>query len=295
MRMMGYIKMVWPYSAVFFYLICMNQLQGQKLHSKIHFGAFYYQGDLSPRPVDMSFGPGNLCWGISTGLNILDWLDVNSRFMMGNISGSDAFAQDLQKRSRNLSFASKLYEFGVFTDVKINQIWKSLDKYKLRLYVTAGLNLIHFNPKANFQGKWVELQPLGTEGQLLTSSGRKKYSLFNFSRPVGLIVEFDVSKSIAFGMEVSPRKTWTDYLDDVSTSYVNYDEMVLSGNLLGANLSNRMGEYLNTEPVRVSTGTSRGQSDKNDWYTHFGMHLKYTFNKKSNESSATEMHDNILH
>lgn len=281
--------MVWPFYAFFLLFTCGNQLQSQKLHSKIHFGAFFYQGDLSPRPIDMSFGPGNICWGISPGINVFDWLSINGRFMMGKISGSDAYAQDPQKRARNLSFASSLYEYGIYTDLKVNKIWKSLDKYKLRLYVTAGFNLIHFNPKANYKGKWIELQPLGTEGQLMASSGKKKYSLYNFSRPLGIIVEFDITKNFAFGMEVSPRKTWTDYLDDVSGSYVNYDEMVSAGNQTGAYLSNRMGEYLNTEPVRVPSGTSRGKSDKNDWYTHFGMYFKYTFIKNIDESEMIEM------
>jgi len=122
----------------------------------------------------------------------------------------------------------------------------------------------------------------------MASSGKKKYNLYNFSRPLGIIVEFDIKKNLAFGMEVSPRKTWTDYLDDVSSSYINYDEMVTAGNPLGANLANRMGELLNVEPVRVPSGTSRGKSDKNDWYTHFGMYFKYTFGKNNIESEVID-------
>ena len=289
MRMMGYTKMAWPYFASFLFFICGNHLQSQKLHTKIHFGAFYYQGDLTPRPVDMSFGPGNICWGVSSGIDLLDWVSINGRFMMGQISGSDSYALDAQKKARNLSFASSLYEYGIYSDIKVNKIWKSLDKYKLRLYITAGINLIHFNPKAYYQGKWIELQPLGTEGQLMPSSGKKKYSLYNFSRPLGIIVEFDINKNLAFGMEVSPRKTWTDYLDDVSSCYINYDEMVSAGNPMGANLANRMGEFLNAEPVRVPSGTSRGTPDKNDWYTHFGMYFKYSFGNKNNETEENDV------
>jgi len=279
MRMMGYHKMASPYFVILLFYVCSLNLHGQAYHAQIHFGGFYYQGDLSPDPIDLSFGPGNICWGVSSGINVTDWMSLNSRIMFGKISGNDAFSEDLSKKTRNLSFTSVLNEYGIYTDLKVNKIWKSLDKYKIRLYVTAGINLIHFNPKANFEGRWIALQPLGTEGQALPYTGKKKYSLYNFSRPLGIIVEFDINRRMAFGMEVSPRKTWTDYLDDVSGTYVNYEELLASGNSMGAKLANRMGEYLKTEPVRVPTGTLRGKPDKNDWYTHFGLYFKFRFGK----------------
>ncbi|MBK6498397.1 MAG: hypothetical protein IPG00_09620 [Saprospiraceae bacterium] len=88
-----------------------------------------------------------------------------------------------------------------------------------------------------------------------------------------------MSKRLSFGMEVSPRKAYTDYLDDVSGTYVNYNEMVAAGNPLGAALANRTGEYLNTGPVLLPTGTGRGRPDKQDWYTHFGLYFKYRLGK----------------
>ena len=192
---------------------------GQSVDTKVHLGAFYYQGDLAPKPIDLSFGPGNLCWGISIGTNVKDWCTVYSKFMIGRITGDDSFSDEFSRRARNLRFASPLYEYGISTDLLINKLWTGLNKYKLKLYFSTGINLIRFNPQAYYDGRWIELQPLGTEGQTLPDSGKEKYKRYNWSRPIGLIVEFNFSPKIAFGMEVSPRKTWTDYLDDVSENY----------------------------------------------------------------------------
>lgn len=253
-------------------------LSGQ-YHVRGHIGSLYYQGDLAPKPIDLSFGPGNLALGFSVGRDVSDWCSVNVRHYRGRISGDDAFADDNGRKVRNLSFTSPLYEYGFYTDLRVNKLWKGLDKYKLKMYLTFGFNYIQFDPHTQYQGEWVRLQPLGTEGQTLPNSTKARYSLQNWSRITGGIVEFDLSQKWSFGLEASPRKSYTDYLDDVSTSYANYDEMVSAGNVLGAALSNRMGEYLNTGPVKLEAGTQRGRADRNDWYTHFGLYLKYHFGK----------------
>ncbi len=289
--MMRSVYMALPYLLVWYFTAFAIPLQSQSYNARLLFGTYYYQGDLTPRTTGMSFGPGNFCWGISTGINITDWMSINGRFMSGKLDGNDAYSPDQNRKSRNLSFVSPIYEYGIYTDVLLNKLWKGLDKYKLKLFVTAGLNLIHFNPSAQYKGTWVHLQPLGTEGQTLAGSGKQKYSLYNISRPLGLIIEFDFFKRISLGIEVSPRKTWTDYLDDVSGTYADYDAMVASGNVLGAQLSNRMGEYLNSEPIKVPAGTARGKADKNDWYTFFGMYFKYKFGKIRNEPEPLEIRE----
>lgn len=261
------------------FVILWVKANSQVFYLKSHVGALYYQGDLAPKPLDLSFGPGNLCWGISAGYGVNDWATLYSRFMIGRLTGDDAFASDPARKLRNLSFASPLYEYGVYTDLNINQLWRGLNKYKIKLYLTLGVNLIQFDPHAFYKGKWIPLQPLGTEGQTLPNSGKSKYSLTNISRLTGLIIEFDFSRQWSFGMEVSPRKTYTDYLDDVSTTYANYEEMLANGNALGAALTNRTGEYIGTTPISVPSGTPRGRSDKKDWYTYFGLSFKYKFGK----------------
>ncbi|MBC7885628.1 MAG: hypothetical protein H7X99_09145 [Saprospiraceae bacterium] len=257
----------------------IHKIEAQYLHSKIHLGAMFYQGDLTPRAIDYSFGPGNLAWGVSVGKDLTDWISINARFMKGTLTGDDSYSTNLIQRSRNLSFSSPLYEYGFYADVRINKFWKALDKYKLRLYLSVGLNLIHFNPKTYYKGQWVDLQPLGTEGQTLPGSVKNKYSLNSLSRPIGITIEFDITHRTAFGLEIAPRKTYTDYLDDVSGAYPFYDDMMSAGNTLGANLSNRRGEFFGTDNERLSTGATRGNPNNNDWYTHVGCYFKFKFGK----------------
>ncbi len=260
-----------------FLFIGFCSLQGQAIYTKLHLGAMYYHGDLTPRTIGLSTGPGKFSYGITLGRNIVDWASINARFMKGSLTGDDRYSLDETRKSRNLNFTTPIYEFGIYTDLKVNKILKVLDKYKVRLYITAGLNFFRFNPMTTYKGKVVELQPLGTEGQNIWGNNRKSYSLTAISRPIGMTVEFDVTKNVSIGIEVAPRKTYTDYLDDVSGSYVNYDEMMAVGNYLGAQLSNRTGEYFGTDNIRVATGTVRGNPNQNDWYTHFGFYIKYTF------------------
>lgn len=248
-------------------------------HVRGHFGALYYQGDLTPKPIDLSFGPGNLAMGFSVGRDVTNWCSINFRHFRGRISGDDAFSENADRKLRNLSFVSPLYEYGIYTDLKINKLWKGLDKYGLKMYLTFGYNYVHFDPHTLYQGEWIRLQPLGTEGQNLPKRKIEPYSLYTWTRMIGGIIEFDLNTQWSLGLEAAPRKSYTDYLDDVSTTYANYDEMISSGNVLGAALTNRMGEFLNTDPVKMDSGMPRGRSDKNDWYTSFGIYLKFCFGK----------------
>ena len=262
---------------IVFNLIISTSIRGQNVYFKSYGGVFYYQGDLAPKPVDLSFGPGNWAWGFSAGYGLKKFLNIHLRYMNGNISGDDALSDSYDRRSRNLSFKSSLREYGTYSEIRINHFWKGLDKYKLRLYASAGLNLITFNPQSFYDQKWVYLQPLGTEGQTLPSGDKQGYKLSDWSRALGLSVEFDFSKTIAFGIEVNARKTWTDYLDDVSTHYPDREAMIRAGNILGAKLSDRSGEFLGTGVPKNAPNTPRGRSDKNDWYSFFGVYLKLTF------------------
>ena len=262
-----------------FLLIGLCSVHGQAIYTKIHLGAMYYHGDLTPRTIGLSTGPARFSYGLTIGKNVTDWASINARFMKGSLKGDDRYSLDDARRARNLNFTTPIYEYGIYTDLKVNKLLKALDKYKVRLYITAGLNLFRFNPMTTYQGKVVALQPLGTEGQTILSTDNKPYSLIAISRTIGIAVEFDFTKKISIGIEAAPRKTYTDYLDDVSGSYINYDEMMAAGNYLGAQLSNRTGEYLGTENARVPTGTLRGNPKQNDWYTHFGFYIKYSFGR----------------
>ncbi|MEZ4910291.1 MAG: DUF6089 family protein [Saprospiraceae bacterium] len=274
-----YSKQLKTFVTVVVYLLfsITTHITGQRIYVNVHVGSMYYQGDLAPQPIKLSFGPSNIAYGTSVGTEFFNWFGLSTRILHGSISGDDAYARDPQRKVRNLSFVSPITQFSLLTHFKINYFLKGLNKYKIRLYTTAGAGITLFDPKANYNNELIRLQPLGTEGQFLPNSNKEPYSLNTLTRVVGGTIEFDIAKKISLGLEVTTNRTYTDYLDDVSGSYVNYNEFVAAGQTLAGTLSNRTGEYLGTNPVIVNTGTLRGNSIKKDWYTYFGMHIKYSF------------------
>lgn len=270
------------------FVFVASLLSAQNFYFKTTGGVFYYQGDLAPKPIDLSFGPGNWTYGFSVGYGFNKWISTHLKFVNGNISGNDANSESYERRSRNLSFRSSLREYGTNIEINVNHFLKSLDKYKLRFYLVTGVNMITFNPQTFYDNKWVYLQPLGTEGQTLPSANKKPYKLQDWSRNTGLNIEFDLTQKLALGIDLSTRKTWTDYLDDVSTTYPDREAMIAAGNTLGATLSDRSGEFLGTGIPARASNTPRGRSDKNDWYSFFGLYLKVTIDRSKPDSMPND-------
>ena len=203
--------------------------------------------------------------------------------MIGQIGGEDGDAPLDSRKKRNLSFDSPLYEIGVNVEVSLNSFIKKLDKYGINIYYTSGVNIFNFSPKTSLRlpsGKYelIDLQPLGTEGQGI-SGYDEKYKLTQINIPFGIGVKFQLFDNIELGFEFAPRMTFTDYLDDVSESYVSYNDLIAAGRPLAAQLANRTGEYLGTGPINIPTGTQRGNPNDNDWYFFGSTFISYNFGK----------------
>ena len=114
---------------------------------------------------------------------------------------------------------------------------------------------------------WPRLQPLRTEGQgSLEYPDREPYALMQVMLPFGVGIKARLNKTFSIAIEYGFRKTWTDYLDDVSTSYVAADviRQVAADPELAVMLSDRSGEvasgYVN------APGIMRGDDSLDDWY-----------------------------
>jgi hypothetical protein len=112
-----------------------------------------------------------------------------------------------------------------------------------------GLSVFNFNPRAEHfdsrrDGEWVNLKPLNTEGQgLSTFPNRKPYSKTQVSIPLGLGFKFAVHSNLNIGFEIGFRATRTDYLDDVGNTYA-YDPLVDLDGYLYDKTPYREGDYL---------------------------------------------------
>jgi hypothetical protein len=258
-------------------------LQAQSYEFRFYLGANYYQGDLSPNKSRFSFSPGRLGLATMFGTKISEVFSVNLKLMIGQIGGDDADATLDERKIRNLNFDSPIYEAGLNTEINLNYFLKGLNKYGIHLYYTTGINVFKFSPKTSLRqpdGKYklFDLQPLGTEGQGLPGY-KDKYPLTQINIPFGMGFKFQLFDNIELGFEFVPRLTFTDYLDDVSGSYVSYNELISANRPITAQLANRKGEYLGTDPIMTETGTMRGDPNNNDWYFFGGTYISYNFGK----------------
>jgi hypothetical protein len=114
-----------------------------------------------------------------------------------------------------------------------------MSRVKWTPYIYAGVAVYMHNPQAiapakDLQGnalpdagQYVDLQPLGTEGQYSTLNssdanyGIKPYSLTQISIPFGIGARFRLNEVMDLSADIGFRYTFTDYLDDVSANYVN--------------------------------------------------------------------------
>ena len=249
-------------------------LIAQQYEVGLLFGASTYQGDIAPTAQKLSLNDLHPSLGIFGRYNVNPFITARASFSYGKISGNDAQADDEGRKQRNLSFQSKLYEFALTGEINIFGYQAEGLQKRFSPYIFGGIAVFHFNPEANYQGQLVELQPLGTEGQGMEDFP-EKYKLTQFAIPMGAGVKVAVGERLNIGLEAGVRKTFTDYLDDISTDYVNYGQLVRGNGDLAAALGNRTGEYLGTDPLDVPTGTQRGNPNADDWYFIGGVTVSY--------------------
>ncbi|MCZ2100714.1 MAG: DUF6089 family protein [Chitinophagales bacterium] len=193
-------------------------------------------------------------------------LGLKAAFLYGTVRGDDSRSDVNWQLQRNLNFSSYLAELSIMGELYILPFSTDPGRFFFAPYLTAGISAFWFSPETVYHGREVKLQPLGTEGQGM--QGRpEKYRLNNIAIPFGVGAKFILTETINLGVEVVFRRSFTDYIDDVSTTYVNYDDLSRANGVLSARLSNRMNEYLGQdEPVVLPTGAQRGGANVPDYY-----------------------------
>ena len=218
-----------------------------------------------------------------------DWIGVRLAVNIGKFEGDDKVINpkggglEQARYNRGLNFQSKFFEAIVVGELYPTVFLEDdpSDVYhKLRPYGIAGIGVFHFNPQGLdlATGQWVNLQPLHLEGQGSAEyPDRKNYSLWQPNIPLGVGVKYWVSDNMSLGVEVLYRKTFTDYIDDVSTTYVGdafYDTHLPAAQ---AALAKRMADKSNNGAGGLAgygqAGDKRGTSQNKDAYYTFGIKL----------------------
>jgi hypothetical protein len=209
----------------------------------------------------------------------------------GMLYGNDKLTKEIYRQNRNLNFRAPIVELsaqveGYFTKDKPRKIYKisgikSRKKINWSGYGFTGISVFFFYPQGKYNGQWYGLRKLSTEGQGLPG-GPRKYSLVQIAIPVGLGMKYVIDRKWSLNAEVGFRKTFTDYIDDVSGKY--YDNATLRS-AKGDNAANladpNTGSVKNaTKPSADGTPAQRGNPKFKDAYMFFTVSACYKFQKK---------------
>lgn len=233
----------------------------------VFLGGSYYIGDLNPsRHFDQFTHPGG---GIVFRYNFNPRLAVRGNFLLGSIEAHDEFSPSAFQQQRNLSFQSKITELSGQLEFNFLNYEIGIDKARFTPFIFGGIGCFQFDPQGQFKDNWVSLRSLSTEGQGLPG-GAKPYKLFQVSLPFGVGIRLNVAKNMSLGLEWGMRKTFTDYLDDVSTNYYN---PVLLEQYKGEIAVLMADQSKGIDAGYNNTGRQRGTPTNKDWYSFAGATL----------------------
>lgn len=239
-----------------------NSFSFAQFHVGVFAGVSNYFGDLN----DKAFNRPKPALGLTGNYEISDRLTLRGNFTFAQIEGADQYSGDPDKiQNRNLSFQSNVLEFGLLGELT------AFNLYNIRWssYAFGGVAIFRFDPYTYDAGNKVLLQPLSTEGQGLAGYATKPYNRTDLAIPFGAGVKYNVNEKIRLAAEIGLRKTFTDYLDDVSTTYADPADLIAARGPQAAALAYRGS---NPQPAK---GALRGNSTKMDGYYFTGLHVTY--------------------
>jgi len=195
-------------------------------------------------------------WATTTSLNV------------GMLRGDDKLTTEPFRNARNLHFRSIVVELSQRLELIILANEKFGARQKIRghkhardknsqLYLFGGIGVSYFNPKAQYNGSWIALRPLNTEGQGL-EGGAKETLPITATIPMGIGFRIGLNRMWRLGIEATYVKTFSDYIDDVSTVY--YDPTKL-GSAEAAYLSNP-----SPQASWFAPGEQRGDKQKDAYF-----------------------------
>lgn len=239
----------------------------QPIDIGISIGSMAYNGDLSPQsPVDM-------VQQIRPAFGIFGRTSFNNRFSAklminyGQVDGDDARGT---YTDRGFRFQSNIIEANITGELHLIRIRHTESSFTFP-YIFGGVGFFHFNPKREApDGSLIELQPLGTEGQGLQNYNAP-YARTQINFPLGIGIRFVLSDKWSVSLEAGARRLMTDYLDDVSSTRVNYRDVFEGNGMQAAQFSN---PSLPAEPVDV---TYQRGGVSNDWYYTGMLMISYNF------------------
>jgi len=212
-----------------------------------------------------------------------DWIGFRAAAQYTYVKGEDYIintdgTHELWRKQRNLDFKSNMWEAYAAIEILPTMLFKKYDDYEptFKPYGFIGVGVFHFDPKgsitdANGNKTWHKLHPLRTEGQGMSEYPDKKpYNLTQINIPMGAGIKVDISDRISTSIELLYRKTFTDYIDDVSITYIDPDlfDVYLSAQdaVIARKIHDKTFGIITPGINRYEPGTQRGNFKNMDAY-----------------------------
>ncbi len=219
-------------SGVLFFMACIlsgaaaqgrfnpNELQGE---FGITIGAAHYFGDLNTRAALNRPKP---TIGVFYRKQFNNYLAARLMAHWAQLGYSDRYSKNDYQKTRNLSFNTDIFEVALCGDFNFFRFEPGEKDHAFTPYISLGLGMFSFNPYAYLEGKKIYLRALGTEGQNIgytdpnTGVARKPYGSMAVCVPIAMGIKYNVNERFNFTFQIGHRLTFTDYLDDVSSTYI---------------------------------------------------------------------------
>lgn len=213
----------------------------------VFIGASYYNGELN-RSAQFNSSFTHIAYGIMFRRNLNARYSLRINGFYGKLSGDDASSDDILAQLRNANFTSSLFEASGGIEFNFFPFNPADKQTFFTPYVFVGVGVFKFSSRSRSNTS------LGN-----FSVENAKYSTVQGCMPFGIGLKFKTGYRLLIALEWSPRKTWTDYIDDVSSVY-------------------------------PTSGLQRGNSKNNDWYTIAGLCLTYRLGEKLTDCAKWDKH-----
>lgn len=228
-------------------------------------GISNYFGDLN---TNWRVNRLHLAGGLGARYNFNDRLAMRLGFTYGQISAYDSDSKNEFELRRNLSFKSNIFDGTAQFEFNFMPYVHGHRDYFYTPYLFAGFSIFNFTPRAELDGEWYDLPKYGTEGQFRG----EEYNTTQGALAYGIGFKMDLSYRWSFNVELSARKVFTDYLDDVSGVYADVRDIRAQRGEIGAALADR-----SLEPKIGEPGRQRGNGKSNDMYAFLTVGFMYYF------------------
>jgi len=258
------LRIVLKYVLFFLGVLLCSALEAQRprLYHIITAGNSMFLGDLGGRPTIGTNGPQDLNiqtmrYSLGTGLKMSfsPCVALKANLTYARVTGNDKFTQNRERGMRNLNFFSPIINTSVLLEFSPGE--------SKRLYMFAGAGVFYYEPKTHLGSSKYRLRDYGTEGQYFIP-GKAPY------RPTAVIFPFGLGYKIKDGgqggaslsIEYIMNKSTTDYIDDVSTNYVDKNTLANRNGAVAVQLMDRsVSDILGFSGLGAIRGNSRNMDN----------------------------------